>query len=152
MCTYSRGERDVSMFWTSHLPFKKIHLKNSYFVLQDLASFQNRHLPLTVMQKDKKNRLRFFCGYHKCTRSQILLCNKTNLPHVHLVLLCIYPQRTRDVLYTDTMSDSTSSNTQPFWSLNVLDDIIWEGGLKVLGPTGMLKLATELGKQSICPP
>lgn len=42
-----------------------------------------------------------------------------------------------------------SSNTQAFWNLNVLDDIMWEGGLKVLGPTGIqayTKIRQRVGK------
>lgn len=140
------------MFWTSHSPFKKLQKQIFWAPRSNFLSRQPFTLTSPEMQKHKKNRLWFFYDCHKYTRNQILLCNKTNLPHVHLVPLSIYPQRTGDVLYTDIMPDSTALTLQPFWSLNVLDDIIWEGGLKVLGPTGILKLDTELGKQSICPP
>lgn len=36
------------------------------------------------------------------------------LPRVHLVPLCIYPQRTGEVVYTDTMSDSTAVTPSHF--------------------------------------
>lgn len=182
--------------------------KSRYLELQDLISFQDRNLPSIpffnlhlnpfqdkwmlnpLTQKDKKNRLWFFCYCHQCTRGQILLCNKitkspscpfSGVPQINTKTWpCVFIQkvRTGDVLYTDTMLDSivlTPSHTylqhtllnqnslrksppswtktgRTFWSFNVLDAIIWEGGLKILLPAGLPKLDREMGKKSIHPP